>query len=296
MSVLNVFCTTVKYEYKTRILSFCSLVVFIFMCLLIFGPLIITFQTGGFWIRTRTYVETPRVQFTHKYLLIAERYFETTPIVCSTFTVYQRNLIKDNCSLVKIQEVDVNNDKKNDILKFELQFYNTQPIRTFKLLLYFEFQFENIIKNTINSLASFDYLLPYESQKIHVTGDLSLNQKTLIYDNNFNDIHTLDLSNHSLVEVLTHNARKKFSAQINNIQATWETGFASDEPIIISGEIFYSQQLLYYQPSIWEELKWFWIQYLSFFIAFSYFIRKFLKFLLSRSYLKSYIVIPWKEK
>lgn len=86
------------------------------------------------------------------------------------------------------------------------------------------------------------------------------------------------------------------SAEITNIHVTWQTGFVNDEPVTISGEIFYSEQLIYYQPYMWEELKWAWIQYSSLLIISIYITRELLSFLFSKNYLKSFIIIPWKNK
>lgn len=138
MSTLDVFSTSITYRYKTRVCSIASLVVFILTTALVILPLILAYQSGGFWVRNRVYIETPLVQFTHKYLLIAEGDFDSTPIICSTFSVYQLNPIKDDCTLVKIQQLDINNDKHNDLFKFNFLFYSRAPVKSIKLLFFFQ--------------------------------------------------------------------------------------------------------------------------------------------------------------
>ncbi|KAK0179339.1 hypothetical protein PV327_005099 [Microctonus hyperodae] len=297
MKTLDVFSTSVKYKFKTRYCSIASLVVFLLTIVAIILPLIIAFQANGFWLKNRMYVETPSVKFMHKYLFIAERDFKTIPIICSTYKVYQKNPIADDCILVKVREIDINNDRQKDILKFEAQFYSDRPIRSLKLLLFFQFELKDIIHKTITSLAVFDYTLPHDVQKIHMIGDLKLNQKGMIKHDDFIQTpnETVELTDHSLNEVLSYNARQQFSAQIINTHVTWKTGFSNDESITITGEIFYLEQLLYYQPGIWEELKWAWIQYLSILIAIAYIIKQLLKFLFTKNYLQSYIVLPWNK-
>lgn len=48
------------------------------------------------------HAETPDVHFEYKYLLLAEVDPYEEPIVCSTFTTYKENEIKDHCILIKV--------------------------------------------------------------------------------------------------------------------------------------------------------------------------------------------------
>lgn len=86
------------------------------------------------------------------------------------------------------------------------------------------------------------------------------------------------------------------SARITNERVTQRSGFASDEAIVVIGELFYTENFIYYQPSVWEELKWAWIQYLSYLLVFAYVAKHVLVFLFSRRYLNTYIVRPWMNK
>jgi len=83
------------------------------------------------------------------------------------------------------------------------------------------------------------------------------------------------------------------SARITNERVTWRTGFSSDEAVIVIGELFYAENFIYYQPSVWEELKWAWIQYLSCLLVFAYVAKHILVFLFTNRYLNTYIVRPW---
>lgn len=53
-------------------------------------------------MRNRMHAETPDVHFEYKYLLLAEVDPYEEPIVCSTFTTYKENEIKDHCTLIKV--------------------------------------------------------------------------------------------------------------------------------------------------------------------------------------------------
>lgn len=48
------------------------------------------------------HAEMPDVHFIYKYLLLAEVDSFEEPIVCSTFTTYKENDIKDYCTIIKV--------------------------------------------------------------------------------------------------------------------------------------------------------------------------------------------------
>lgn len=297
MPAFDALSVPATYKYKTKTLSFGSFVVFIFGFAVIFLPLIISYQSGGLWIKSRMYMEIPKIKFTHKYLLLVKKDFHKSPVVCSSFTSYQKNQVNDECLLFKVQEIDYNKDQLMDLLKFEAQFYSNEPIRAITMSMFFQFEFMQVTILSIETIAVFNVDLPANVQKVHMLGQLKLNSnapmhqqtsKMLINDNS--------KVSHSLDEVLPHNSAKAFSAQFINTNYTFQIGHLSDEPIVISGEIFHIEQSLNYQPKIWEELKGAWIQYFSIFAIFAYVVKQTLQFLFRKSYLKSYIVTSWHEK
>ncbi|XP_015108532.1 transmembrane protein 231 [Diachasma alloeum] len=299
MPILDLFSIPVELKIKTRLFAISTSVVYLLMTVAIVLPVIIAYNAGGFWLKNRMYLETPRIRFTYKYLLLAERDLYAAPIVCSTFSTYQGISIKDDCITVKVREGDVNKDLIRDVLKFETKFWSDQAIRSVKLLLWFEFQLKDIIQHKAETLVAFDATLPQDCQQLSIVGNLKLNQKGVIRRDNFPEIpnnKTVELTEYSLDEVLSHYAKKTFSAELMNIKMMRQTGFADDMPITISAEIFYREQLLYYQPAIWEEIKWAWIQYLSILFVTLYFIKRILRSLFLRGRLRSYIITPWKKE
>lgn len=105
----------------------------------------------------------------------------------------------------------MNKNQHKDILKFEAQFYSDEILRSVKLLMYFKFELTEITVPNIETLAIFDFNLPENVQKIHIIGDLKLNQKGPIKHESFNKLSnnkTLELSDYSLDEVLAYNAKK----------------------------------------------------------------------------------------
>jgi len=60
------------------------------------------FLISGIWMKNRMHAEMPDVHFIYKYLLLAEIDSFEEPIVCSTFTTYKENDIKDHCTIIKV--------------------------------------------------------------------------------------------------------------------------------------------------------------------------------------------------
>ncbi|CAD1477662.1 unnamed protein product, partial [Heterotrigona itama] len=192
-------------------------------------------------LKTYVLVEKPGVSFNYKYLLLANKDYNINPVVCSTFKTYKDNEIKDDCV---VREIDTNIDGKKDILKFEAHFYTDQAVKSLKLLLFFNFQLNQLFTTTVESIAYLTHTLNEEVQKVCFYGDLILQQKSLL--------------------------TSEVAAKITNKYVMEEAGYTNDNVIIIQAELVYKDHLIYYQPSIWEELKWIWIQYISCFLVLAY--------------------------
>ncbi|XP_043257284.1 transmembrane protein 231-like [Colletes gigas] len=298
MAIFEIFSCSVNYKYKSNICSLSFLVVLLFVTLSLLTPFFIIYNAGGFSLKNRVYAETPNVLFTYKYLLLAYRDYNINPIICSTFTSYKNNKITDDCILVKVQEIDTNNDGKKDILKFEAHFYTDKPIKSLKLLLFFNFRLKHLFKVTVESIAVFNHVLNEEIQSVQFSGDLTLEQKGLFNNEGLHETynHSIEMADYSLEELLMKNANRKLSAKINNEYVTSQVGYSNKDAVIVRGEIIYQGHLIYYQPSIWEELKWAWVQYLSCFLIFHYVTKQILVFLFSNRYLNCYVVVPWRSK
>ncbi|XP_019697378.1 transmembrane protein 231-like isoform X1 [Harpegnathos saltator] len=298
MVAIEIFSSSVAYKYKSRIYSFASIVVFLFIVLSLITPLFIVYHAGGVWLRNRMHAEKPDVHFEYKYLLLAEVDPYEEPIVCTTFTTYKENKITDQCAMIKVRENDLNGDGEKDSLKFEAYFYTDRPVKSIKLLLFFNFQLKHLIQASIESIGVFDYVLTHEAQEVRFFGDLELRQKGLLRSEGLYETYnrSLELSDYSLHELLLYNFNRKFSANIANERVTWRSGFSSDETVAVVGELFYVENFIHYQPSVWEELKWAWIQYLSCLLVFAYVSKHILVFLFTNRYLNTYIVKPWVNK
>ncbi|XP_076181311.1 transmembrane protein 231-like isoform X2 [Ptiloglossa arizonensis] len=298
MAAIEIFSSTVDYKYKSNICSLSFFIVLLFVTLSLFTPFFIIYNAGGFSLKNRVYAETPDVLFSYKYLLLAYRDYNINPIICSMSTTYKNNQIVDDCILIKVQELDTNSDGKKDILKFEAHFYTDKPIKSLKLLLFFNFTLKQLFEATIESIAVFNHVLNEEVQKVHFSGDLMLEQKGLINSKGLFETYnqSLEIADHSLEELLMKNINRKLSAKLNNEYVTSQVGYLNEDVVIVHGEIIYRGHLIYYQSSIWEELKWAWVQYLSCLLVFAYVAKHILVFLFSNRYLNCYIMVPWRNK
>ncbi|XP_017876961.2 transmembrane protein 231 [Ceratina calcarata] len=296
MTAVEIFSSSVYFKYKSRICSINFVVVLFLRILSLLTPFFIIYNAGGFSLKNRLYTEKPDVSFNYKYLLLANKNYNQNPVVCSTFTTYKNNEIKDNCVLIKVQEIDTNSDGKKDILKFEAHFYTDEPIRSLKLLLFFNFQLKRLFEANIESIALFSNTLDGEVQNVVFYGDLILEQKGLLTSEGLYETynHSLELGDRSLDELLLQSFNRKFAVKISNEYVTKQLGDLNESAVIVKAELIYREYLIYYQPSFWEELKWAWVQYLSCFLVFAYLTKHILIFLFSNRYLNSYVVLPWK--
>ncbi|XP_076755310.1 transmembrane protein 231-like isoform X2 [Xylocopa sonorina] len=267
MVAVEIFSSSVQYKYKSKICSLSFFVVLFFVILSLLTPFFIIYNAGGFSLKNRVYAEKPDVSFNYKYLLL-------------------------------VLEVDANNDGKKDILKFEAYFYTDRPIKSVKLLLFFNFRLKQLFEATIESIALWTRVLNEKIQKVQFSGDLILQQRGLLTSEGLYEIynHSIEMADYSLDELLVQNFNRKFAAKIHNEYIKEQTGNLNKSAAIIQGELIYREHLIYYQPSYWEELKWAWVQYLSCLLAFLYITKHILIFLFTNRYLNCYIIMPWKNK
>ncbi|XP_012275388.1 transmembrane protein 231 [Orussus abietinus] len=298
MPIFDIFTSSINYKYKTTLCSFSTLFVLALSIITLVGPLVIVHLSGGFWLRNSMYMEIPEITFKQKYLLLAESGFDSNSVVCSTFATYKENKIADNCTLIKVQEADTNNDGLKDVLKFEAHFYTDVPIRSMKLLLFFNYNLTKLVQTAMETMAVVDYTLPYPVQEIYFVSDLKLRQKSVLQKDNIHNLYnqSIDLDDLTVHQLLIDNAKKALTVQITNTEFTWHTGFSNDREFLVQGEIFYLQVPIYYQVDIWEDLKWAWMQYVSILLVFIYITKRCLYIAFTGGYLKSYIVRPEKVK
>lgn len=102
MAAIEIFSSSIDYKYKSKICSLSFLIVLLLIILSLITPFFIIYNTGGFLLKNRVLMEKPDVFFNYKYLLLANRDFNTNPIVCSSFKMYKDNEIEDNCTLIKV--------------------------------------------------------------------------------------------------------------------------------------------------------------------------------------------------
>ncbi|KZC12730.1 hypothetical protein WN55_05330 [Dufourea novaeangliae] len=111
----------------------------------------------------------------------------------------------------KVQEIDTNSDGIKDILKFEAQFYTDKPIKSLKLLLFFNFTLKELFQVVMESIAVLNHMLNDEVQKVQFSGDLTLEQKGLLNSEGLYKMynHSIDVADYSLEELLKQNANRK---------------------------------------------------------------------------------------
>ena len=113
--------------------------------------------------------------------------------------------------MLQAHELDINKDRRKDVLKFDAQFYTNLPIRTLRLILFFHIQLKDLIEASTKTITVFDTTLTHDVQSVQFISDLKLNQKSLLRIDSFPESYnySIELGDKSIPEVLSLNARNK---------------------------------------------------------------------------------------
>lgn len=72
MVLYEVFSHSVKKRYKTSIFTKASIIQLISIVLTYLSPFLIAYFTGGFWIKEKSFTESPDIKFQYRYIAILE--------------------------------------------------------------------------------------------------------------------------------------------------------------------------------------------------------------------------------
>jgi len=166
--------------------------------------------------------------------------------------------------------VDNNGDGKYDNFEFLIQYFvpNSESTISSQLYLFFQYAFDNKAKFIMQDYIRIDLNNPNGIQKAYVTGNIELYQRGGLQSSAL----TRNIYNISLFDNPTQNINA-LSLQQNHFQRN-ESIYCNCEsttmPFTGSGNVEYYinlrvpiQQTVVYVPSILENLKFSWIQYLS---------------------------------
>ncbi|XP_038207422.1 transmembrane protein 231 [Zerene cesonia] len=306
MGPYRLFSYNVEIQYKSYFLSKAMLFTLITTALNIVLPFFIAYRSRGFWLNSHYFYEKPMIRPTFDYLLVAETSDPSVTFTCGdthNLFNYANKDFEEHCAEVQIQEHDYNKYNKNDMLSFRLKLNvpNMHTIASIILILGLDFHLMSVCLLQMQSLAVITREFTVPSSGLTFHGHLKFIQTS----------HLPCLRHHidTTYNISLFNMPK---ATENTVDSMMENYFSRETtthvtPIYIRNQIgstgaFYidvnlkipEMQILYI-PSILQEIKWAWPQYLSMVVVFYWIIGKIKKFVFNNRLLMAWEIIPWKK-
>ncbi|KAI5632168.1 hypothetical protein NE865_15112 [Phthorimaea operculella] len=230
-------------------------------------PFILAYRSRGFWLKSHEYFEQPTVHFTYEYLLVAETEDPSQPIMCGEAALLGElnHNGEEFCSEFQIQEKDYNADNVNDILelKFLLNIPKERTVASITIILSLDFQLRNVCPYHMQSLAVVNRNFPVPPSGLKYYGDIKFHQVA----------HLPCLRHH--------------------IDTKSQNGHTGSMAVDIRLRIPEAQ--IKYTPSLLQELKWAWPQYLSIVIIFHWIFYRIKKFVFKNRLIMAWEVVPWRK-
>ncbi|KAJ2953742.1 hypothetical protein O0L34_g1368 [Tuta absoluta] len=307
MGLYNLFSCNVEIQYKSYFLSKAMLFTTVTTFLTIILPFILAYRSRGFWLKSHEYFEQPTVHFTYEYLLVAETEDLSQPIMCGEAALVGdlNHSGEEFCAELQVQEKDYNTDNINDILqlKFLLNIPKERTVASITLILALDFQLKNVCPYHMQSLAVINRNFAVPPSGLKYYGDIQFHQVVHLpclrhhIDNKYNTSvfeYANDNYNENVVDFILENY---FSRQVitetKTLFARSQNGHTGTMTLDIHLRI--PEVQIKYTPSLLQELKWAWPQYLSIVIIFYWIFYNIKRFVFKNRLIMAWEVVPWKK-
>ena len=288
-----VFLSPYKKEYSSEIFSLSTLLGFVVLLTAILIPLFAAFATEDFWLRIKEYTEQPLVDYTGKFMIYITKYNNNG--IKTTFhssnqklndefkTICNNNIDINNCEFETnpaptTSSTDIDGDEIKDKINIKYKIVVSSEDITYdvKLLFFLKYGLTKKVKLIMTPIVYLDIpiLDAKKVSEIILNGNLELIQKSPIHSttitsqiyykkNPFGEKKPYFDLLHYYNEYKSYNYTVKYNYEkIENI----ESGSNNNEiNINIDMYIPKLQEVLYYQ-SVFEALKYAWMQYFYIFL------------------------------
>ena len=292
-----VFVTPYKKTYSSEFCSLSTLIGFVFLVLAILIPLFAAFSSEDFWLRLKEYLEQPKIDFTNDYILYVSTFDSNNNPINTFFDSSDKtlndminkignynlnsnlNLIsrEDNASISKYS-YDDDNDGINDrlIIRYET---NKEEIITnnnnidVKLIFFVNYRLTKEVKLLMTPMIYVDIPIINGAKEINLSGDLELVQKSPIVSTtvtsqiyNKKKPLTVDEKLNSPLDLLNiYNEYKNMNYTLKYNYEKIEK--RSNNKLIINIEMNIPKlQRVFYIQSVFEAIKYAWMQYFYIFL------------------------------
>ena len=295
-----VFLTPYKKTYSSEI---CSLSTFIGIVLLIASillPLFAAFSTEDFWLRIKEYEEHPLIEYEDKYMIYITECPNDSNEWTTHFSSSNQNLVENfnefcnyeidserrinNCEIKNIvctkvpRDIDVDGNIDKLTLKFELPnyFYGHNLNLDIKMIIFLKYSLRKKVKLLMTPMVYIDLPLTISSSSgkyVHLNGDLELRQKSPIastsvtsqiyYEQNPYRIKYKETSPFDLLYYYNKYKSNNYTLKYN--YERYDENINSNTVIELEMNVPKLQKVLYIE-SVYEALKYAWMQYFYIFL------------------------------
>ncbi|KPI94730.1 Transmembrane protein 231 [Papilio xuthus] len=204
----------------------------------------------------------------------------------------------------QIQDYDYNADGRSDMLHFQFAL-NVPPkhaITSIVLILGIDLQLQTNCEMHMQALATINSQFVIPPSRFHYNGDLKFYQKSHLpcLKNVIDTRYNISLFNipYKQGDFIQHILQKYFkrtaTTQVKKLFSISHTG--NTEVLNINIHLEVPEMHIRYQPSIMQELKWAWPQYLSLVVIFYWLFNEIKKFVFNKRLLMAWKVVPWKVR
>ena len=274
-----------RFSYRAHLVSGATCALILCTTLTYLSPFLLTYYTGDFWTKESIYSEQPRVANTSKYILMIDNGDTTTaPFFLSSYATLNENF-QNQLLLGAVTESshDTDGDGLLDQFRFSGNIVfssSTISIRSINLWLIYQYELrgkQHILMETM-ALMNFvpdSMLVSDGSKNITLYGALKFEQRHGVEsfgsDSTYNkSIVDLEKTAPNFDSILRDYFARKYYTSFQP-QYTWVTPSLTVTPestVTVNAVVNIGRQSIRFVPSIWQELKWGWIQYISVLVPF----------------------------
>ncbi|KAJ8729312.1 hypothetical protein PYW08_000893 [Mythimna loreyi] len=305
MGLYNLFSHNVKVQYVSCFFSLATFFTLTITILNLILPFFIAYRGRGFWLRSHSFYEQPVVHFTYEYLLVAETDDHSRPIACGETNGKYVNVIRneEDCTEFQVQEYDMTGDDKIDLLDFKLNLNLPQErtITSLAIILTLDFQLKSVCPMHMQSLAVInkEFATPpsgfkyFADLQFYQTSHLPCKQNLMHTKYNYSLFKFDKDSNENAIDSILENYfMRDVTIHTNTLYSRSQHGDTGSMTVQISLRV--PEMEIKYTPSLIQELKWAWPQYLSLLVIFYWIFNKIKMFVFCNRLVMAWEIQPWK--
>ncbi|CAH2104454.1 unnamed protein product [Euphydryas editha] len=306
MALYKLFSHNVEIQYKGYLLSKATLFTVVIAVINIILPFIVAFRSKGFWLQSHYFYEQPIIRSTYDYLLIAETDDPSVNIVCGEIDALHNEIMEyeENCVETQIQEKDFDKDGKNDIFSFKCHLIipKERTITSIVLILGIDFQIVNTCPLQMQSLAVINKEFSIQPNGLKYYGDIQMYQSihlpclqnTVDTKYNYTSFALKPENKNAIDFILEEYLSREVFTTVTPIFSRNQNGHTGTMDLNIILKI--TEIPIRYLPSLLQELKWAWPQYLSLLYIFYYLFEKIKRFVFSKRLFMAWKIVPYQKK